>query len=648
MTLLSALLFVGCKDAPTDTGDKTWACTLDSADAPFAKQIGCLDDFQVLASEPISAAIPGARSGKTVVDRVDDHALYFQNSQTYPIHWEFASAHLSGNGLPIVPDLGLFNTTEYYSPDRRFILGAVTFYEEPGVWAYEISPYDTASAELIETAFDRIRDNTYFGDELMFHPTSISVEAQAELLPDDIPVISTDELFAGITYQPLNLATSMGQLSFKTEDELEAEPPGFREIVVLEAVPNDISVVAGIITAEFQTPLAHINVLSQNRGTPNMALRGAFDDEELRALEGKWVELTVGATEWSMSEVSKEEADEWWEENKPDPLVVTPLDTETTAFTPIRDIVDLEEDLSDQISANVPTFGGKATNFSVLAQIGDDVPTPEAFAIPMAHYNAFMEANGFWDEVDVMLADEAFQTSGVVRKERLEQLRDDIKDAPVDEQLVADITDYLNTNYPDTRVRMRSSTNAEDISGFNGAGLYTSKSADPNDDDYPIEDALRKVWASTWSLRAFEERSYYSIEHRDIGMALLCHRSFPDEEANGVAITRNIFDSSGLEPAFYINVQYGEASVVLPEAGVTADRFLYYFNMPGSPVVYLATSSLTDEPVLSDGHIYDLGKALDAIHAFYMEAYGGDITYAMDVEFKIDEAQLWVKQARPY
>ena len=50
-------------------------------------------------------------------------------------------------------------------------------------------------------------------------------------------------------------------------------------------------------------------------------------------------------------------------------------------------------------------------------------------------------------------------------------------------------------------------------------------------------------------------------------MAMLCHRSFPDEDANGVAITANIYDTSGLEPAFYVNVQEGEESVVFPEDG---------------------------------------------------------------------------------
>ena len=60
--------------------------------------------------------------------------------------------------------------------------------------------------------------------------------------------------------------------------ELETTYVGFRDIVVLDAMPNDISVVAGIITEEFQTPLSHINVLARNRGTPNMGLRNAIDE----------------------------------------------------------------------------------------------------------------------------------------------------------------------------------------------------------------------------------------------------------------------------------------------------------------------------------------------------------------------------------
>ena len=87
--------------------------------------------------------------------------------------------------------------------------------------------------------------------------------------------------------------------------------------MILDAVPNDISVVTAIVTEEFQTPLSHINVLSQNRGTPNMALRGAVSNKTLLALKDKWVRLEVKAFEYSVKEVTSAEADAWWAKNKP-------------------------------------------------------------------------------------------------------------------------------------------------------------------------------------------------------------------------------------------------------------------------------------------------------------------------------------------
>ena len=61
-----------------------------------------------------------------------------------------------------------------------------------------------------------------------------------------------------------------------------------------------------------------------------------------------------------------------------------------------------------------------------------------------------------------------------------------------------------------------------------------------------------------------------------MGMALLVHANFAEEEANGVAVTSIPFDAAGLDPAFYVNVQFGgDAEVVPPPAGVRSDEFLY-------------------------------------------------------------------------
>jgi hypothetical protein len=434
----------------------------------------------------------------------------------------------------------------------------------------------------------------------------------------------------------------------------------FRDIAVLDAVPNDISVVMGIITAEFQTPLSHVNVLSQNRNTPNMALRGAFENETLRDLEGKWVSLTVGPFEWTVEEVTQEEADEWWDENVNVGEVQVPrINEDVTELTDIEDILDPDLPLKEALDAGIPAFGGKATHFSGLAMI-PEAQAPKAFAIPIYYYLQFMRENGFDVQVDALLQDSEFTGNPAERDAALEELRNDMLAAPINQDFLDTLVEKLNTEYPGVRMRFRSSTNAEDLDGFTGAGLYTSRSGDPGDPEYPVEDALRTVWSSVWFFRAFEERSFRNISHTDVGMAILVHHSFPDEEANGVALTANPFDTSGLEPGFYINVQVGEMSVVQPLPGITTDQFIYHYDMTGQPITFIDHSNLvsTGSMVLTNRQIYDLGTALKAIHGFFYEAYGPplgatDVWYAMDVEFKFDgdpgeEPLLSVKQARPH
>ena len=660
-----ALLAFSCGDnGDSATGPQPLeqACRISAGDVPdFSNALGCEADFITLASEPLDASIPGAISAKTVIDRADGNALYFQNSKQYPIHWDFTSALLSGGDRPVVPALSQFNLTEYYSPDRRFILGAITRYDGPGIWTYEIAPYDNAGVEMITAAYQQIAESCFCGDELYFHPTSQAAELQAENLAGSVKVVSTDQLYDGTDYQALNYGTSMGRLVFITAAELQTEYVAFRDIVVLDQVPNDISVVAGIITQAFQTPLAHINVLSQNRGTPNMALRGAYTNDALRALEGKWIRLDVGPFVYSIQEVTREEADAWWEDARLDEITVPALALETRDLRDIEEILDLaSRELGDALAAAIPAFGGKASHFAAFPHMDNEkVPFPKAFAVPVYYYWQFMEENGFLEKVSQMLADQEFQDDRAIRDQRLKDLRDAMKVAPVDADFEAMLLAKLDLDYPGVRMRFRSSTNAEDLDGFTGAGLYASKSGDPHDPDRPVLDAIRNVWASVWNFRAFEERSFRGIDHRSVGMALLVHNSFPDEEANGVAITANPFDPSGLEPGFYINVQVGEESVVAPDPGITTDQFIYQFELPGQPIIFIAHSNLLARgtSVLTTTQTHTLGIALKEIHDFFYPVYGNDAWYAIDTEFKFDQPVggdpkgvpgLFIKQARPY
>jgi Pyruvate phosphate dikinase, AMP/ATP-binding domain len=646
----------------SDTGPQPWTCQVtDGNEQDYANQLGCDEDFVALASLPLDASIAGARSIKTVIDRVDDNALYFTNSRCYPIHWDFASTFLSGGGLPPVADLATFNSVEYYSPQRRFLLGAVTYYEGPAKYTYELSPYDTADAEMITQAYRQLREDSFFGEELVFHPTSSAIEALVPSLPEDVVVVSTEDLFAGVQYQAYNIGESIGRLMFYDGETVAGQYIPFRDIAVLDAVPIDISITAGIITSEFQTPLAHINVLSVNRGTPNMGLRGAQDDPELVALQGKNVRMVVDPFGYSFTEVTQEEADAWWEENKPDPLSVPMLDLAELELADIEDVVVDGEDLREQIDLGLTRFGSKGTNYAALWDIGQDVvPIQDGFVIPFHYYDEFMTDNGLRDIV-IALEAEPEWSDPVYREEQLLAFQETMRAAVLDPAVTDAVVAKFDAKFPGQhRIRFRSSTNAEDLGTFTGAGLYNSQTGDTEQSSGvgSVEWAIKEAWLNIWNPRAYEERGYYSIDQHACAMALLTTPNFSDEEANGVAVTNNIFDTSGVEPGFYVNVQIGENEVVQPELGVIPDAYLHYFYYPAEPVTYITHSSLipVGQTVLNPTQVHALGVALDAIHTRFLPVYGNDDEwYGMDVEFKFDDKldpdsppTLFIKQARPF
>jgi hypothetical protein len=602
------------------------------------------------------------------MDLLDNNALYFQNSQKFEIHYDFAKAHLSGSGDKFIGTLPDFNP-QYTAPEatRRFLLGAVTYYEEPKVWALEIAPYDSSTPAMVTKLFNAVRDAAYYGPALTFHPTSEAVEAVAKKLSSDIKVKTTDDLFAAIEYQPLNVGEAIGTLKFVNAADLENIYVSARDVVVLDEVPNDISPTAALITQQFQTPLSHINVLARNRHTPNMGLRKAVTNPKLTALKGKQVRITVKAFEWSIAEATQAESDAWWATHRPKAVTLPALDLDTKD---LRDIATVTEHTDtapyvtfEQIKKAILAFGAKAANYSVFAT-DPKVPNKKAFAIPVFYYDQFMKENKFYDRIDTLRQDPEFKGKEEVRTAKLTQLRTDILAAPVNEDFKALLKAKMDKDYFGKSMRFRSSTNAEDLDGFPCAGCYDSHTGDPNDmagDQLAAAlIAIKKTWATVWSFRTYEERELHSINHNGVAMALLVHTNFPDEEANGVAITANIFDATGNAPGFYVNVQKGgQFEVVHPPPGITSDSFLYQFTFPGQPIIYYTHSNVVNagEHVLTDRQVYDLGVALDILHKRFSNAYApaGGGWYAIDSEFKFDDESspgstpsLYIKQARPY
>lgn len=140
-------------------------------------------------------------------------------------------------------------------------------------------------------------------------------------------------------------------------------------------------------------------------------------------------------------------------------------------------------------------------------------------------------------------------------------------------------------------------------------------------------------------------------------MGILIHRSFPAESANGVAVTTNLYRPEF--PGFVINVQMGEISVVAPGDSIICDQFIVYNTLEigdrDDNVVadYITFSNQNNGvPVLNNIQIIQLYSALSEIKYHYYSTdkfFMSDFShYALDVEFKFERGELYVKQVRPY
>src|SRR5262245_742591 len=70
---------------------------------PSRPQLRCEAELRAQAARPLDAALPGALTIKTIVDRADGDAVHFMDTATYPLHSRFAIDHLGWPpGAPFV------------------------------------------------------------------------------------------------------------------------------------------------------------------------------------------------------------------------------------------------------------------------------------------------------------------------------------------------------------------------------------------------------------------------------------------------------------------------------------------------------------------------------------------------------------------
>lgn len=604
--------------------------------------------FDAFARRDDVPGASGVREVKLLQVGVDgpDPRLYLLNTKLVSYHYDF---YLRGLGQ--VATLTQFNQRTYFTDARRNVAGTVLYHEawespsgQRGLYVLEFWPTDPVKVAHVARAFHALKAALPFAaDRIAYHPAG---ETQEALYRDEraaydqagVRVISTEELFGALSYVPLNPGVGFGRL--RLIDPAQPGPPaGVRDVVIFRRLPNDLSHTGGIITEAPQTPLSHVNLKAKQNRTPNAFIKDAAAHPRVAPLLGKLVRYEVGPDDFQLREATQAEAEAFLEALRPTTVTHPPRDLSATTVRP----------LSELGNADTPRVGAKAANVGELLRLLGSPTVPEGYGVPFALYDRFMQANGLYQRVRDMLADPAFQADPAVREQRLAALRRAIRQAPVPPDVAAKLAE-LQARFPQgTPIRCRSSTNNEDLPGFNGAGLYDSYTHRP--DEGALENTVKQVWASLWNYRAFEEREFYRIDHLEAAMGVLVHPNFDDERCNGVAITKNPFDPAW--PGFYVNAQVGESLITNPD-GARPDEFLVARLGPqGEYEVQYVTRSDQVPPgqtVLTRPQVETLTRALERIQRHFKQVYQAqqDPAFAMDVEWKFDaQGRLAIKQARP-
>jgi hypothetical protein len=622
-------------------------------------------DFAALAAGGTALA---EQAVKVIVDIARGETVHLLSTRAWALHYTFVRETIDK-----APRLNLcdaaqnaafwqgwvdFSAKEYFVTEgRHYLSGTLVKHGGTKMQTLEFAVGDVINGAQMKQAFFAASKSLPDPQKWTVRPQSPGQVTAIRASEGQMPIVGPNAPFRGQTYQPLTAAVGFGVLRFVPSTELASATIDPRTILITDDVPNDINLVGGLITESFQAPLAHVNVLSKGRGTPNMALRNARQDPRLTDLLGKPVRIEVRADDFDIRLATAAEVDAHWAKQfGGGPLIQARLDTTVRNLVP----------LSAAGFVDLPSIGAKAAQLAELGHIHSvekacpgDMGTPaNAFAVPIVHSVEHSTKSGAQKLITELLASAALRQDVEKRDVILEKIRTAILTTPVSRNLQADVEGAIKSRFGTQRVRMRSSSNTEDLPEFNGAGLYQSTSAAIGDPDRTIANGLRTVWASLWRPRAFAERELAHIDHRSIGVAVLVHEEFGSEKANGVAVSRSLSDPNEVD-VYYVNAQFGEASVTNPAPGIATEELLYrWFRDP--PVVYQSRSTFVpDRPVMQLSEIEQLVCRLNIISAHFrplIDPQKKQPWFAMEVEFKLmlnpqdpnGAKRLVIKQTRPY
>ena len=625
------LALVACNASPAGAKDSLATIT---SDAQFNSLARTIDTGRYASFPRIMFVIDR--------DNKDGPRLYFVNTKTFLFHIDFITrTYLSTQSVEDI------DAVSYSEASRRFILGSVVYYEGLGRYGVEFWEGDILTPPILETAMNLLSKN--FHQPLAFKPNSAAQNEVGQAIPG-LAMLDTNQVYGSRPALVLNAGRAIGTLRIIEEmtDDVLVTPS---DIVILKDNPLRLSPVAGIITTSFSTPLSHINLLAKSWKIPNGYLKNA--DSTYADLVGKMVVM---------------------ESRGGDSITLrpaTPIEMANAAkSTPARSVQLAKADLTyralpaltEQRKNYAIRTGAKAANLGEVASfLAQDravhFTVPSGFSIPFVYYTEFVRANGLDRKIDALLANPDLTHSGLAqdvkaRRTALAALRADFMAAPLDPKVLAMASARRDAIIGKEGVFVRSSTNAEDLKGFNGAGLYSSVPNVVSEAD--LERAIKTVWASVWNDAAFEARTVAAIDHRSVLASVLVQKGM-NADASGVMITENPFDRDDYG-AIFINAKRG-LGIRVVEGKRVAEQLIY---RPAPESIQVLTRSTDDAMLVFDtdggvrerpvepGRIVltdDLARNLAKTGKRVAGYFGGA---PQDIEWLVIGDDIYVVQSRPY
>jgi hypothetical protein len=628
--------------------------------------------------------------GKFLILLDEPDKVYFQDSNEYPFHYDFAT-EIIDPFLGITP--GGFNLVTLHQKDREAVLGAVIMPPirsiRPPIQEYgiQLAATDAFTKEQVRDYFNLVKESMVAEPhvEALYFPTpeqfAVADDNRLWFLDQGIQVDSTVRWEQGNAVYSEGWA--LGALKYVPRDMIDQAytdgllAPG--DILLTDSVPAEVPFVAAILTLSPSTPNSHVTILANNYRVPFVFLADESDAAQAQDLVGRKIVVRANAFEGFMTpsfdiiDVEDELTDGQIAEilllKEPPTLTITPMAT-LGAFSATTDGL---------APSNIQHFGGKATNMAILrAAIPDNSPASIAFSFDV--WMSFLDqtlpgGQTLREEIDSRLAPFSYPPASMANvSAELSAIRNLFRDplatafsANLENAIIDTLTNPQNGFDQNSKIRFRSSTNVEDSEQFTGAGLYDSYSgclADDldGDDTGPsicdptrIEErgvfrAIRRVFASFYNDNAYIERLRHGVNENEVGMAILVHHSFPDEFelANGVATLERDYGRSTMTMV----TQLGALSVANPEHGSIPEQTRVQEFSSGNFAIWLLQSSnqvLLGDYVMDWVTDYrDLGTLLQEAAQEYQRATGAEEPYTLDFEYKkvAPSGALIVKQIR--